>query len=143
MPEPEPIFSPYCDGCCDICLIAASDGGVRLALSTSMVAGQVNGRSLRRLIGLGSGLKTAEIQASIGESVGSCGRQCLLPGVQVGHGGAPPERVIGRCCSSVGSKLGDCSRRRFLGGARRGSRSLRLCELGRRGEWALRELTMG
>lgn len=94
MAEPEPTFSLYCDACCDICLIVASDGGVRLALSTSRVAGQVEGRSLGTLIGLGSGLKTAEIQVSIGESVGSCGRQCLLPGVQVGHGGALPERVI-------------------------------------------------
>lgn len=67
---------------------------MRLALSTSTVAEQVNGRSLGGLIGPGSGLKTADIQALTDESVGSCGRQCLLPGVQIGHGGALPERVI-------------------------------------------------
>jgi hypothetical protein len=67
---------------------------VRLSLLTSTVAEQVDGRSLGGLVGRGSGLKTAEIQASTGESVESCGRQCLLPGAQVGHGGALPERVI-------------------------------------------------
>lgn len=93
MPKREPTFSPYCDFCCDICLIVARDGGVRLTLSMSTVAGQVDGRLIEGLIGLGSELKTAKIQASMGESVGNCGRQCLLPGVQVGHGGALPERV--------------------------------------------------
>ena len=75
MPERKPTFSPYCDFCCAICLIVARDGGVRLALSTSTstVAGQVDGRLIRELIGLGFELKTAKIQASIGESVGNCG----------------------------------------------------------------------
>ena len=93
MLELEPTFSSYCDGCCDICLIAARDEGVRLALSTSTVAGQVDGRLIGGLIGLRSELKTAEIQASTGESASSCERQCLLPSVQVGHGGALPKRV--------------------------------------------------
>ena len=77
----------------DICLIVASDGGVRLSLLTSTVAGQVDGRLFGELIGRGSELKTAEIQASTGKSLKSCGRQCLLPNVQVGHGRALPERA--------------------------------------------------
>ena len=44
-------------------------------------------------MGRGSRLKIAKSQASTDEPVGSCGRQSLLPGAQVGHGGALPERV--------------------------------------------------
>ena len=68
-----PTLSAYCDGCRDICLSVASDGGVRLSLLTSTVAGQVDGRSLGGLTGRrGSGLKIVEIQASTSELVGSC-----------------------------------------------------------------------
>ena len=59
--ESKSIFSSFIDICCDICLIVASDEDMRLTLSTSTIAKQVDKRSLERLIELDSKLKIVEI----------------------------------------------------------------------------------
>ena len=132
MTELEPALSPYCDCCCDICWIAVNDRGVDLCLLTSRAAGQDDGRFFGGLIGQISG-DTVESQVSTIETVESGGQLRLLPDTQADPSEAPPERGTCRCWSSVNSKRGDCSRRRFFGGALQGLRLSRLCELERRG----------